>query len=49
MLDSYPEKKFPKLKTRARKGIPDSIRGFAWQILSQSNKAIGSLDKVKHF
>jgi hypothetical protein len=30
MLDVYPEKKIIKLKTRARKGIPDSIRGFAW-------------------
>ena len=49
MLDVFPDKKSAKLKTRARKGIPDSIRGFAWQILSQSNKAIGNLDKVKHF
>jgi hypothetical protein len=33
MLEEYPEKKHPKLKTRARKGIPDAIRGYAWQML----------------
>ncbi len=33
MLEEYPEKKHPKLKSRARKGIPDAIRGYAWQIL----------------
>ncbi len=31
MLEEYPEKLHPKLKLRARKGIPDSIRGYAWQ------------------
>ena len=30
MLEEYPEKINPKLKKRARKGIPDSIRGYAW-------------------
>ena len=30
MLDAYPEKQTNKLKERARKGIPDSIRGYAW-------------------
>jgi hypothetical protein len=33
MLQVYPDKKDPKLKTRARKGIPDAIRGYAWRIL----------------
>ena len=30
MLEDYPEKKHPKLKDRARKGMPDAIRGYAW-------------------
>ena len=30
MLDSYPDKTHSKLKSRARKGIPDSVRGYAW-------------------
>ncbi len=30
MLEEYPEKVHPKLKERCRKGIPDSIRGYAW-------------------
>lgn len=30
MLEDYPDKLHPKLKLRARKGIPDSIRGYAW-------------------
>jgi hypothetical protein len=38
MLEEYPEKKHPKLKSRARKGIPDAIRGYAWQILIQGTK-----------
>lgn len=33
MLEEYPEKKSPKMKSRARKGIPDALRGYAWQIL----------------
>lgn len=33
MLDEYPDKKNVKLKSRARKGMPDAIRGFAWQLL----------------
>jgi hypothetical protein len=33
MLEDYPEKKNSKLKSRARKGIPDAIRGYAWTIL----------------
>lgn len=42
MLQVYPEKKDPKLKTRARKGIPEAIRGYAWRILIQGTY---SLDK----
>lgn len=38
MLEEYPDKKHPKLKSRARKGIPDAIRGYAWQILIQGPK-----------
>jgi NAD-specific glutamate dehydrogenase len=38
MLDEYPEKKNAKLKTRARKGIPDALRGYAWQVLIQGAK-----------
>ena len=33
MLTEYPEKRNPKLKERARKGIPDAMRGYAWKIL----------------
>ena len=29
-----------KLKSRARKGIPDSMRGLAWPILSQSDDVV---------
>jgi hypothetical protein len=29
-----------KLKTRARKGIPDSIRGIAWPILAGADQII---------
>jgi hypothetical protein len=43
MLQVYPEKKDPKLKTRARKGIPEAIRGYAWRILIQGSH---SLDKA---
>lgn len=42
MLEEYPEKKHPKLKSRARKGIPDAIRGYAWQILIQGPKYLDS-------
>jgi hypothetical protein len=33
MLMEYPQIKDQKLKERARKGIPDAIRGYAWRIL----------------
>lgn len=36
MLDEYPEKTHPKLKSRARKGIPDSGRGDIWYKLCQA-------------
>ena len=29
-----------KLKSRARKGIPDSMRGLAWPILSKSDDVV---------
>ncbi len=41
MLEEYPEKKNGKLKSRARKGIPDAIRGYAWKILIQGPKHLG--------
>ena len=36
MLEDYPEKVHKKLKSRARKGIPDSYRSNAWRILTCS-------------
>ena len=42
MLEDYPDKKIPKLKSRARKGIPDAIRGYAWSILNQGSKHLGA-------
>lgn len=38
MLEEYPEKNSSKMKSRARKGIPDAIRGYAWQVLIQGQK-----------
>lgn len=38
MLEEYPERKHVKIKTRARKGVPDAIRGYAWQMLLQGPK-----------
>lgn len=40
MLESYPTKVHPKLKSRARKGIPDSFRATAW-------KTLACIEKVK--
>lgn len=48
MLESYTSTHNRKIKERARKGIPDSIRGFAWITLSQSQKYING-DKVQYF
>lgn len=39
MLESYPFKVHNKLKSRGRKGIPDSFRGYAWCLLSDVNSA----------
>ena len=33
-------KSHSKLKTRARKGIPDSIRGISWPILARTDHVI---------
>ena len=54
MLQVYPEKKDPKLKTRARKGIPEAIRGYAWRILIQGTYSLdkgsgGGRDKASMF
>ncbi len=48
MLENYPDKLHPKLKLRCRKGIPDCIRGYAWQILIQGDKVLGQ-DKSQYF
>jgi hypothetical protein len=37
MLKDYPGKKHSKLSERGRKGIPNSLRGFAWSLLTQAN------------
>ena len=36
--DVYKGKKKKKLKKRTRKGIPDSLRGYVWQLFSKMNK-----------
>ena len=48
MLEDFPEKINTKLKRRCRKGIPDSIRGYAWQILIQGQKHL-SKEKSSYF
>ena len=49
MLDTIKSGEKPidrkKLKSRARKGIPDSMRGLAWPILSKSDDVI----PVEHY
>ena len=37
MLKGYPEKKHSKLTERGRKGIPNSLRGFVWCLLTDAN------------
>jgi hypothetical protein len=37
-IDVYRSKKRNKLKKRTRKGIPDSLRGYIWQLFSKKNK-----------
>ena len=39
MLKDYPDKIHKKLHTRGRKGIPNSLRGFAWCLLTDANKS----------
>ncbi|CDW71133.1 tbc protein [Stylonychia lemnae] len=48
MLEDYPEKLHVKLKLRCRKGIPDSFRGYAWQILIQGQKHLNK-EKSQYF
>ena len=36
-FDVYQTSKFSKLKSRTRKGIPDSLRGYVWQQISGAN------------
>jgi len=40
MLEDFPRKVHSKLKSRARKGIPDSFRGTAW-------KSLACIDEIK--
>ena len=37
-IDVYKGKKKKKLKERTRKGIPDSLRGYIWQLFSKMDK-----------
>ena len=37
MLKTYPNKIHPKLHARGRAGIPNSLRGFAWCLLTNAN------------
>jgi fructose-1,6-bisphosphatase/inositol monophosphatase family enzyme len=37
-FDIYFTKNFKKLKSRTRKGIPDSIRGLIWQLYADISK-----------
>lgn len=37
-IDVYKGKKKSKLKKRTRKGIPDSLRGYIWQLFSKKDK-----------
>ena len=52
-FEKYKTKKKDKLKSRTRKGIPDSIRSQAWQLLANTDKLITNknlfkdLDNVK--
>lgn len=53
MLEDYPEKVHAKIKSRARKGIPDAFRGTAWKTLAwiqeikEENKDVNYYDLVK--
>jgi hypothetical protein len=40
MLDLLPQKRHSKLLSRGRKGIPDSFRGHAWCVLSDSSEKV---------
>lgn len=37
MLKDHPQKVHKKLSVRGRKGIPNSLRGFAWCLLTDAN------------
>ena len=41
MIENYQEfitKKFNKLKERTRKGVPDSLRSYVWQLFAEKDK-----------
>ena len=41
MMENYPEfstKKYSKLKSRTRKGVPDCLRSYVWQIFAEKEK-----------
>jgi hypothetical protein len=37
-FEQFRTSRFPKLKERTRKGIPDSLRGLIWQIYADVDK-----------
>ena len=37
-IDEFKTKKFDKLKSRTRKGIPDNLRSYVWQIFAEKNR-----------
>ena len=36
--DEFKLKKFEKLKSRRRKGIPDSLRSYVWKLFAEKNR-----------
>ncbi len=37
-IDEFKTNKFDKLKSRTRKGIPDNLRSYVWQIFAEKNR-----------
>ena len=48
MLEDFPDKIHSKLKSRARKGIPDSFRGIAWKTLANIDKTQEENSSIKY-
>lgn len=45
-FDDFYKNDFNKLKTRTRKGVPDSIRGLIWQIYADVEKYRSKTENV---